>query len=90
MTKPEWMKYPTRSPLGDPWAGRVMRIPKSWLSYNEAEDRAYHRINGLPFRKRTKPEVPETGRHPRSAYRHLPSIPAAIRNLRGQLRMDDA
>lgn len=66
------------------------RVPAMDHTYVEAEDRAYHRVNGIPFRRRTKPEVPATGRHPRSAYKHLPSIPAAIRNLRGQMGLLDA
>lgn len=71
---PAWTKYPTYG-----------YTRAQLLAYSEAEDRAYHRAQGIPFRRRTKPEIPASGRHPRSAYKHLPSIPAAIRNLRGQM-----
>ena len=59
--------------------------PYSGTGYVEAEDRAYHRVQGIPFRKRVKPPIPPTGKHPRCAYRWLPTISVRFRTLRGQL-----
>jgi len=71
MTRPLWMSYALYSPFADASRARFTKIPKSWLVYVEAEDRAYCRLNALTFSGRVKPEVPERGPHPRSACRSL-------------------
>lgn len=49
-------------------------------------DKAYHRMWGLVWRPQPKFEIHSGPTpHPRSAFRHLPTLPSKVRNLRGQL-----
>lgn len=74
---PAWKSYP----IVPRDLGVGSDIPKSWLAYVEAEDRAYHRVNGLTFTPRTEPADPGAG-NPWRAYR---IIPRAVKCLSGQL-----
>lgn len=78
--KPAWASYPI---LPRDLSG--LTIPKAWLAYNEAEDRAYCRVNSLTFHKRVKP-LYEGQFHPRHQWKHLPAIPRKFTTLRGQLQ----
>lgn len=74
MERPIWMTYRVK-PTADPG------IPPMTAE----EERAYCRVWGIPYYPRRKFNPFSNTPHKRSAFAGLPSLPAKIRNLSGQL-----
>lgn len=52
MPAPAWMKYSLTSPFSNAKRSACTPIPKRWLTYDEADEKAYCRVNKIPYYKR--------------------------------------
>ena len=74
MTRPAWMSYRIFPLVRIRYGGfeyQATTCPAALLVYNKCEEQAYCRAWGIVWYPRQKPEIPERGHHPRSAYRDL-------------------